>query len=72
MGIGFAKRDIFLDNKPEAEYILGQIKKLKSKARTYGYAVGIGHDHRLTLQVLKEVLPQLEKKVTKSFFCLSW
>ena len=62
MGVGFIRRDIFLDNKNEPEYIRSQLYKLKSKAKIYGYAVGIGHDRRTTLEVLKEVMPELEKE----------
>ena len=62
VGLPFAKRDVFLDNKLEPEYIKKQIYQLKTKARIYGRAVGIGHDRRATLQVLKEVMPELEKE----------
>ncbi|MFH0913353.1 MAG: divergent polysaccharide deacetylase family protein [Candidatus Omnitrophota bacterium] len=62
MHLGFARRDVFLDNKNEAGYIRQQIYKLKARARAYGQAVGIGHDRRVTLEVLKEVMPELEKQ----------
>lgn len=62
MHIGFARRDIFIDNQSEPDYIKGQIYKLKTRARVYGQAIGIGHDRKNTLEVLKEVMPQLEKE----------
>jgi len=62
MGLSFARRNVFLDNKNEPEYIKGQIYQLKVKARINGKAIGIGHDRKLTLQVLKEIMPQLEKE----------
>jgi polysaccharide deacetylase 2 family uncharacterized protein YibQ len=62
MHLGFVKRDIFLDNKEEAGYIKQQIRKLKTRARIYGQAVGIGHDRQITLEVLKEITPELEKE----------
>jgi polysaccharide deacetylase 2 family uncharacterized protein YibQ len=62
MHLGFVKRDIFLDNKEEAGYIKQQIRKLKTRARIYGQAVGIGHDRQITLEVLKEITPDLEKE----------
>lgn len=62
MGLSFARRDIFLDNKEEPAYIRNQIMKLKTKAKVYGQAIGIGHDRRVTLEVLKEMMPQLEKE----------
>ncbi|MCX5700238.1 MAG: divergent polysaccharide deacetylase family protein [Candidatus Omnitrophica bacterium] len=56
------KRDVFLDNVASREYILGQINRLKSKAKSSGFAIGIGHDRKLTLEVLKEAMPQLAKE----------
>jgi len=58
----FAKRDVFLDNKEEYGYIKQQIEKLKTRARIQGEALGIGHDCRITLEVLKEVMPVIEKE----------
>ncbi len=60
--VGFARRDVFLDNREDPEYIKGQIFKLKRKAQMYGQAIGIGHDRRITLEVLKETMPELEKE----------
>ncbi|MFH0738324.1 MAG: divergent polysaccharide deacetylase family protein [Candidatus Omnitrophota bacterium] len=68
IGVEFAKRDIFLDNIGDPEYIRGQIYKLKTKARFNGAAVGIGHDRKHTLEVLKEELPKLEKEGFKFVF----
>jgi len=68
MKVKFAKRDVFLDNKSEVEYIKGQINKLKLRAKLRGFAIGIGHDRKLTLEVLKEVMPQLEKEGYKFVF----
>lgn len=66
--LGFAKRDIFLDNVEEAGYIRAQIYKLKSRAKTRGFAVAIGHDRSVTLNVLKEEMPLLEKEGYKLVF----
>lgn len=68
MNLGFAKRDVFLDNEEEPGYIRGQIYKLKTKAKVYGRAIGIGHDRRITLEVLKEMMPELEKEGYKFVF----
>lgn len=68
MRIGFAKRDIFLDNSQDPAYIKGQIYKLKTRARIYGQAIGVGHDRKITLEVLKEVMPQLTKEGYKLVF----
>jgi len=62
MGLHFAKRDVFLDNQLDLEYIKRQIYKLKTKAKIYGYAIGIGHDQKVTLEALKDIMPELEKE----------
>jgi hypothetical protein len=62
MKVSFAKRDIFLDNSRDPQYIKGQIEKLKARAGKSGFAIGVGHDRRTTLEVLKEVLPELKKQ----------
>ncbi len=66
--VSFIKRDVFLDNKGEAGYIKDQIYKLKRKALVYGYAVGIGHDRKITLEVLRDAMPELEKEGYKLVF----
>lgn len=68
MNLGFARRNVFLDNKDEPQYIKEQIFQLKIKAKNYGRAIGIGHDRKSTLEVLKEVMPQLEKEGYKFVF----
>jgi len=68
LDVRFIKRDIFLDNKENPEYIKGQIYKLKRKAQAYGHAVGIGHDRKITLEVLKETMPELEREGYKLVF----
>jgi hypothetical protein len=68
IGLGFAERDVFLDNTEEAGYIRKQIYKLKIKAKAYGQAIGIGHDRKVTIEVLKEVMPQLEAEGYKFVF----
>jgi hypothetical protein len=66
--VAFSKRDVFLDNEEEPEYIKGQIRKLKTRAMVYSRAIGIGHDHKVTLEVLKEVMPQMAKEGYKFVF----
>jgi uncharacterized protein len=66
--VKFIKRDIFLDNKEDADYIKVQMYKLKRKAQAYGYAVGIGHDRKVTLEVLREIMPEFEKEGYKFVF----
>lgn len=68
MGLKFSRRDIFLDNNSDPEYIKRQIYKLKQKAIEHGKAIGIGHDRRNTLRVLREVMPQLSREGYKFVF----
>ncbi|MFZ5801230.1 MAG: divergent polysaccharide deacetylase family protein [Candidatus Omnitrophota bacterium] len=56
-GVKFAQRNIFLDNQSDYQYIAGQLRSLVNKARNNGFAVGVGHDRPLTLQVIQELVP---------------
>lgn len=60
--VKFARRDVFLDNQNDPDYIRGQLLKLKEIASKQGVAIGIGHDRSNTLTVLKELLPGLENE----------
>ncbi len=68
MGLRFVRRDVFLDNVEEPAYIKNQIERLKVKARANGRAIGIGHDRKVTLEVLGEVIPELKKEGYKFVF----
>ena len=61
-GVPFARRTIFLDNKLDYSYIAGQVSALARKAAEDGFAIGIGHDRKLTLRVLDQKIPELEKE----------
>lgn len=63
MGVKSAKRDIFLDNVQEARAVRTQLARLISTAYAQGSAIGIGHPHPITYQVLKEQLPDFKNKV---------
>jgi len=56
------RRDVFLDNRKEEKYIKEQLQELISRARVQGYAIGICHAHPLTMKVLLNQLPDIEKK----------
>jgi len=60
-GVLTARRDVFLDNEKDPEYIKGQIRQLIAKARKNGRAIGIGHAHPITFQTIKEMLPEFEE-----------
>ena len=75
VGIKHAKRDVFFDEPPsklgdkeQALYVQKQLYKLSDLATRQGYAIGIGHDKKITLRILKDVLPQLERKGIKFVF----
>lgn len=60
-GVPFAQRAVFLDNEEAPEAIRRQLQELAAAARRAGSAVGIGHDKRVTLEVLEQVMPQMER-----------
>lgn len=62
MGMPYARRHVFLDNKPDREYIIGQVETLAKIAAQEGAAIGIGHDRARTLEALAECMPNLRKR----------
>lgn len=61
-GLAYARRQVFLDNKNDAQYIVGQLELLARIARQSGYAIGIGHDRPKTLDALAKLVPELKKR----------
>ena len=61
--IPFAQRDVFLDHLQEDQFVRQQLKQLVLTAQRNGFAVGIGHPHLLTYQILHEMLPEIQKLV---------
>ena len=61
--IPFAQRDVFLDHSQDPDFIRKQINELIRIARRNGQAVGIGHPHPITFEILREMMPELQKKV---------
>jgi polysaccharide deacetylase 2 family uncharacterized protein YibQ len=61
--VPFAERDVFLDHVRKEAEIRAQIEHLINIAEVHGKALGIGHPHELTYQVLKKVLPDMKKRV---------
>jgi polysaccharide deacetylase 2 family uncharacterized protein YibQ len=47
-------RNVFLDNKPDINYIQNQLKKAVEIAQKRGYAIAIGHPHKTTIEALKK------------------
>ena len=74
-GVKYAKRDVFLDLPPSRlkneelrTYIQRQLDKLCEIAIKKGYAIGIGHDRKTTFAILREAIPQMEKRGIKFVF----
>lgn len=59
----FAERDVFIDHEQTHAFVRKQLKLLVKRARRQGYAIGIAHPHPVTLEVLKEMLPELKGAV---------
>ncbi len=61
-GVPFVRRDVFIDNTPEAEKIRIQLAKLERLASRRGYAVGIGHPYSETIEVLEAWIPEAKAR----------
>ena len=61
-GIPCLKRDVFLDNLDDANYVFEQVKKLVAIAKRKKKAIGIGHLKETTLEGLKLAIPYLEEE----------
>jgi uncharacterized protein len=61
-GIRWARRDVFLDNQLNPEYIRKQLVLLGQKAISKGSAIGVCHDRTITLEVLRDELPRMAKE----------
>lgn len=61
--VPFAERDVFLDHVETADFVRKQISELMEKAEKNGSAIGIGHPHEVTVQVLDEMIPELKQRV---------
>lgn len=61
--VPFAQRDVFLDHVQEDQFIKDQLQLLIRVARRDGSAIGIGHPYKITYDVLKKELPDLQRHV---------
>jgi uncharacterized protein len=59
--VPYLTRDVFLDHKQGPKYVRKQFKELIRVAKLKGSALGIGHPHTGTIQVLSEVLQNVER-----------
>ena len=60
-GVTYISRDVFLDNKNDYNYIMGQFRQAEKVADKSGYAVAIGHPYSQTLKVLQDWLKDADK-----------
>lgn len=63
----FAERDVFIDHEQTPDFVRKQLNLLIKRAKRQGYAIGIAHPHPITLDVLKEMLPELKKSVALTY-----
>ncbi|MBI1301166.1 MAG: divergent polysaccharide deacetylase family protein [Alphaproteobacteria bacterium] len=61
-GIPYAERDVFLDHEISDSFVANALKKLEETAARQGYAIAIGHPHKVTVEALKKWIPTLEEK----------
>lgn len=57
----FCRRDVFIDNENNIPYIKKQLEQAKRIALAHGEAVVIGHDRKLTIRAIKEMLPEFDE-----------
>lgn len=58
-GVPAVRRDVFLDPDDLPETVAREFERLKILARINGFAVGIGHPHLATIELLEQQLPKL-------------
>ena len=52
-GDTYVSRDIFIDNEHSVNYIHNQLRKAVGIAKKKGYAIAIGHPHKITMKAIK-------------------
>ena len=67
-GVPTARNSLFLDNEDDEEKITRQLMELVRKSDKSGTVIGIGHARQKTLNVLKQHIPELQKKGYKFEF----
>ncbi len=63
IGLPAGERAVFLDNNPDAKAICVQVERLLGIARRSGAAIGIGHPHYQTVEILKQYQNRLKNDV---------
>lgn len=65
LGVRHATRDVFIDNVPRIDAVKSQLRKAKAIALKHGHAVVIGHDKKVTLEAIREMVPEFEEAGVK-------
>lgn len=65
LGVVNTKRNVFLDHELDLDKIDAEFHRLIRLAKKYGYAVGIAHPHKLSLEYLKNNLASLKQQNIK-------
>lgn len=60
--VPYAKRDIFLDNENNPEYIEKQMLSLRKAAFKYGSVIAVCHDRKNTITVLNKMMPEFAEE----------
>lgn len=62
MGVSTKRRDLFLDNPPDADAVVRQMKRLRIRAHKHGRAIGIGHPRPETVEGIMRFLDTPESR----------
>ncbi|MFH1395702.1 MAG: divergent polysaccharide deacetylase family protein [Candidatus Omnitrophota bacterium] len=66
--VPYIKRDMFIDNKSDQDYIERQLEKVQEMALAKGSAVAIGHDRVSTMKALQKMVPKIKSKGVEFVF----
>ncbi len=61
-GLDYAERDVFLDHENTPEFVAGALAGTEEVALRRGMAIAMGHPKDVTIQALKEWLPDVRKR----------
>ncbi len=61
-GVDYVQRKIFLDHEQTEDYVEGQLSKIEAIAQRDGSVIAIGHPHGVTMEALKEWMPEASEK----------
>ena len=68
VGLPCARRDVFLDNSSDAEYIKKQLSQARKVALGKGRAIAVCHDRKATIAVLAEAMPEMSAEGIRFVF----